>query len=248
MGAHAELTWFIPGDGSLRQSADWDRDVAPDTLAVQGGVHWGDVVFSVADGKVVKPSLPQDAKPGRAVVYPNGFGYEYTSGTEGSGRVALFDNSGKEMSRPELTGTFRVGSADVPMVETEMADVVLTLDGRRLLEIPKPQLMPYARLIGTTLFITSDERHRSWRQYDLRTGASGKTCDTENLGFGYLGSDGAVAVIADGSSARAIDLATCDSLWALPHETQTTAIEVWKVNTSLIQRTNEELFSLVAPS
>jgi hypothetical protein len=246
VGRQAELTWFVPGDGVLKQTEAWSRDVAPQMLAVQGGAGWGDVVFSVSDGKLVKPSLPASQQLGRAIVYPNGFGYEYT-GPDKSDRVSFFDNSGRVLSRPELNGTLLTGSLDVPMIETESKDVVMALDGRNLLEVPKSELTPYVRRIGTKLFIATDERQNRWQQYDLRTGSSDKTCELD-LGFGYIGSDGVVAIIADGSSADAIDLTTCAPLWALPHETRETAIEVWKVNTTLIQRTNDELFSLVAPN
>lgn len=249
VGPHTELTWFVAGAGTLSASEfeKWSRDVAPQALAVQHGTRAGDVVFSVADGKVVKPAMPKDRQLWSAIAYPNGFGYEYRSETDRVDRVAFFDNSGKELSQPESPGSLRIGPFDVPMVETESKDVIFTLDGRKLLELPKSERMPYARLIGTKLFITTDKSQRIWQQYDLRTGARGKTCDNEDLGFGYIGSDGAVAVIADGTSARAIDLVTCDPLWSLPQETQETAIEVWKVNTTLIQRTNDELFSLVSP-
>jgi len=37
-------------------------------------------------------------------------------------------------------------------------------------------------------------------------------------------------------------------LWSLPGSTQSEAKDVWKVNTTLIQRVNDELFSLVAPA
>lgn len=159
--------------------------------------------------------------------------------------MAFFDDSGKLLSSPDLVGTLRIGSLDLPMVEAESTDVVLTIDGRQLLEIPKSPLMPYARLIGTTLFVTTDERQRRWQQYDLRTGASGKTCEIEDLGFSYIASDGAVAIaIGRRTPAQAHDLTTCDKLWSLPASIQ----DVWKVNTTLIQRTNDELFSLVAPA
>jgi hypothetical protein len=48
--------------------------------------------------------------------------------------------------------------------------------------------------------------------------------------------------------AEAYDLATCDKLWSLPGSTQGEAKDVWKVNTTLIQRSNDELSSLVAPN
>jgi hypothetical protein len=39
------------------------------------------------------------------------------------------------------------------------------------------------------------------------------------------------------------DLATCDKLWSIPSSVQ----DVWRVNTTLIERINDEMFSLVAP-
>jgi hypothetical protein len=201
------------------------------------------VVFSVADGRIVKPVVLQDQRLGRAIAFPGGFGYELHNGGDGADRVAFFDDSGKLLSSPDLVGTLRIGSLDPPMVEAESTDVVLTIDGRQLLEIPKSTLMPYARLIGTTLFVTTDERQRRWRQYDLRTGASGKTCEIEDLGFSYIASDGAVAIaIGRRTPAQAYDLtpATSSGRFRPPYRT-------FGRSTPLIQRTNDELFSLVAP-
>jgi len=251
VGSHAELTWFVPGDGNVGQQAEWDRDVAPQPLAVQGGPGSSttNVVFSVADGTVVKPEVRQSEQFGRAVAYPGGFGYEYSatpaSVTDG---VAFFDNSGKLLSHPSFQGDLRTGSLDLPMMETNSVDVVLTLDGRKLIELPKAPLMPYARLIGARLFLTSDEKQKTWQEYDLRTGAAGKTCDVDSLGYSYIGSDGEVAVLrGETSAARGIDLVTCDEIWSLPGETQSEGKDVWRVNTTLIERINDELFSLVAP-
>ena len=253
VGPHAELTWFVQGDGIVGQVEDWDRDAAPQPLAVQGGVDSSttDVVFSVADGTVMKPEVPQGWRFGQAIVYPGGFGYEYSAtGEYFSDQVAFFDDSGRELSRPNFKGTLLTGSRDLPMVQTSSNDLVLTLDGRTLLELPKSTAMPYTRPIGEKLFIEiGGERERSWRQYDLRTGASGKTCDIEGLGYYYIASDGAVAILSgDGDAARGFDLTTCVELWSLPGETQSQGKDVWKVNTTLIQRVNDELFSLVAPA
>jgi hypothetical protein len=248
IGARGEPTWFVPGSGIIAQEKDWDHDVAPQPLAVQGGPNSSttDVVFSVADGKVVKPEVPQGGRFGLAFVYPGGFGYEYSAtGEYFSDQVAFFDDSGRELSRPNFKATILTGSRGIPMVQTPSADVVLTLEGRKLLELPKSTAMPYTRPIGERLFIeTGGERESSWRQYDLRTGASGKTCDIEGLGYYYIASDGAVAVlIGDSDAARGFDLTTCDELWSLPGSTQSQTKEVWTVNTTLIQRTNDELFS-----
>jgi hypothetical protein len=252
IGTHGELTWFVPGNGIIAQQKDWEHDSNPQPLVVQGGANSSttDVVVSVADGKVVKPEVPQGARFGKAMVYPNGFGYEYSAvGDVFSDQVAYFDASGKTLSRPDFKGTILEGSREIPMVQTPSADVVLTLEGRKLLELPKSTTMPYTRPIGETLFIeTGEERESSWRQYDLRTGASGKTCEIEGLGYYYIASDGAVAVLSgDGDTARGFDLSTCDELWSLPGETQSEGKDVWRVNTTLIQRVNDELFSLVAP-
>lgn len=251
VGPHGELTWLVPGSGHLTQATEWDRDVAPQPLAVQDGAGSSttSVVFSVADGKVVKPELPQGQRFGRAIAFPGGFGYEYSAtGGYPSGGVAFFDVSGKPLGHPELVGTLRIGSLDLPMVETESTDVVTTLAGRKVLEIPKSTLAPSARLIRTRLLITADESKAHWQQYDLTTGVSGKTCEIEDLGFSYIGSDGAVAIVVGRRTpAEGYDLTTCDKLWSIPGSTQSEAKDVWKVNTTLVQRTNDELFSLVAP-
>jgi hypothetical protein len=253
VGPHAERTWFVPGRGSLGQQRDWNHDAPTQTLAVQGGAGSSttDVVFSVADGHVVTPDMPQGARLGQAMIYPGGFGYGYsTTGDYFSDQVAFFDDSGKSLSRPDSKEILLTGSRDIPMVQSPSTDTVVTLDGRKLLEFPKSTAMPSTRLIGERLFIDAGgEREKSWQQYDLRTGASAKTCDIEGLGYYYTASDGAVALIrSDGSAARAFDLSTCDELWSLPGETQSEGKDVWRINTTLVQRTNDELFSLVAPA
>ena len=146
-----------------------------------------------------------------------------------------------------MNGTSGIGSLDVPLVRTQTRDVFFNLDGQQLLDIPAAERMPYARLIGERLFVTTDESMKSWQQYDLRAGTGGKTCETEDLAFSYIASDGTVAIVVGRRSpAQAFDLATCKPLWSIPGSTQGEAKDVWKVNTTLIQRTNDELFSLVA--
>jgi hypothetical protein len=253
IGTRGELTWFVAGGGIIAQEKNWEHDANPQPLVVQGGANSSttDIVFSVADGTVVKPEVPPGARFGKAMVYPNGFGYEYSAtGDFFSDQVAFFDESGKTLSRPDFKATILDGSREIPMVQTPTADVVLTLEGRKLVELPKSTAMPYTRPIGERLFIeTGGERESSWRQYDLRTAASGKTCDIEGLGYYYIASDGAVAVLTgDGDAARGFDLSTCDEQWSIPGETQSEGKDVWRVNTTLVQRVNDELFSLVAPA
>ena len=252
IGVRGELTWFVPGNGMITQQKDWEHDTPPQPIAVQGGAASSpaDVVFSVADGKVVKPIVPNGNQLGMAFAYPGGFGYEYSSSTDYTwDRVAFFDTSGRALGQRDLKATILTGSRDIPMLQTPSADVVMTLDGRKLLELPKSTAMPRPRLIGERLLVDAGgERETTWRQYDLRTGKSAKTCDVEGLGYYYIASDGNVALISgEGAAARAIDLDTCDELWSLPGETQSEGKDVWRVNTTLVERINDELFSLVAP-
>ena len=249
VGPRGELTWFVPGDGMLSaQFATWDRDTRLSTFAVQGGGGVADVVFSVVDGKVVKPSVPQEVQLGQAIVYPKGIGYEYTRTGDFAERVAFFDNTGKKLSEPEPGGTLETRSVDLPMVGSKSNDRVFALDGRKLLELPASGAPPNARLIGPRFFVATDADHRVWQQFDLLTGETGKTCEGDSLGFYYIASDGEVAVaLGDGTPAQGIDLATCGTLWSLPGSAPNEAKEVWKVHTTLVQRTNDRLFSLVSP-
>lgn len=247
VGSRGELTWFVPGNGVLSaQFAMRDSATPPSMLAVQGGDGGSDVVFSVVNGTVIEPRVPQDIQLGQAVVYPDGFGYEYTTKTDLRERVALFDPTGMRLDSTEIIGTLENRSTDLPTVIGARQETVMTIDGRKLLEIPRSLASSDVRLIGTRLFITGDPD--MWQQFDLTTGDAGKTCEGKSLGAYYIGSDGDVVVAhGDGSLAQGIDLTTCERLWSLkprPDE----AGEVWKVHDTLIQRANDRLFSLVAPN
>lgn len=250
VGPRAELTWFVPGDGILpTQFTTPDRDTPESTLAVQGSGRIADVVFSVVDGRVVKPSMPQDVQPGRAVVYPGGFGLEYTPEDDYTKeRVAFFDDTGKKLSDPALEGRLENGSLDLPMISARSGRTVFSLDGRELLKLKPSTPAADARLIGSHFYFAADADHRVWQQFDLLTGEAGKTCEGDSLGVYYIASDGAVAVASgDDGLAQGVDLATCETLWSIPGPAPNEAKEVWKVHTTLVQRTDDRLFSLVAP-
>lgn len=252
VGSRGEVTWFVAGDGILpSQFTVEHRDSIPSTLAIQGSGRVADVVFSVVDGTVVAPEMPQGTQLGRAVVYPGGFGYEYTTaGDYATERVAFFDDTGKKLGEPTMEGALENRSLDVPMVGSKAKNVAITLEGQQLLELPPSGPRPYARLIGSRFLIATDPDHRMWQQFDLRTGEAGKTCEGDTLWTYYIASDGEVAVALDEGDGlvQGVDLATCDVLWSIPGPAPTEAKEVWKVNTTLVQRTNDRLFSLVAPS
>ncbi|MGE2836837.1 hypothetical protein [Mycobacterium sp. SMC-4] len=246
VGSRGELTWFVPGDGILpAQFAFWDHDTRRPALAVQGTASGADVVFSTVDGAVITPSLPPDVRLRRAVVYPGGFGYEYSDG--GSDFVAFFDETGARRGEPIAAEGLETRSLDVPMVRTPAAYRVMASEGRQLLELPRTDTSPHARLIGSRLFVAQDQANREWQEFDLNTGERGRTCGSRNLGFDYVGTDGVVTVTrGDGILARGVDLTTCDTLWTLPGS-QEHVTEVWRVGTTLVQRTDDTLFSLVAP-
>lgn len=248
IGPRGDLTWFVPGNGILSaQFASWNRDAVPSDLGVQNSGSVADVVFSAADGTVVKPAVPQGASLERAMVYPQGFGYEYTA-ADGQRGVMLFDDFGSMTSDLRQRATLETRSADLPTLANSSGDRVMALDGRVLVELPPTVPDVEARLIGTRLFLANDPDHTTWQQFDLQTGKAGAACETDALGFYYIASDGDVAIaLNDDTPARAVDLTTCEELWAMPTSGPDEAVEVWKVGAALIQRTNDRLFSLVSP-
>ena len=252
VGPRGELTWFVPGNGMLpTQFTRPGRDTPPSTLAVQGSGGLTDVVFSVVDGTVVKPSVPQAVQLGQAIVYPGGFGYEYTHRRRVHDRVLFFDDTGNKLSEPEPGGHARdpLRRPATRGFEGERSD--LHPGGPQAsVELPPSGPAPDARLIGSRFFVATDADRRKWQQFDLRTGEPGKTCEGDSLGPYYIGSDGEVAVALgrENGPARGVDLATCETLWSIPAPAPSEAKEVWKVHGTLIQRTDDRLFSLVAPS
>src|SRR5690242_20427563 len=106
----------------------------PSTLAIRSSGGVADVVFSVVDGKVVKPAMPQGTQLGRAVVYQGGFGYEYTvAGDYTTDRVAFFDETGKMLSEPGTEGRLENRSLDVPIVGSKSKNLILALAGQQIL-------------------------------------------------------------------------------------------------------------------
>lgn len=250
VGPRAELTRHVPGTGSGSFPKDDDSDVPAPALAVQSRLREPDVVFSLADGKVLTPPVPAGEKVRRAVVYAGGFAYELDRDYTGTG-IAFFDDEGREQGRLDCDAQLRSGSEVIPIAQTETADRVLTIAGKPLLELPKFNLMPYTRLAGTTLLVSTDEDQRIWRQFDLRTGTEGKTCDNEAISYAYIGSSGDVVVTSGGRNTKALaqgmDLMMCETLWTLPGSTIDEAKDIWRVNTTLVLRVNNELSSLVPP-
>jgi len=53
--------------------------------------------------------------------------------------------------------------------------------------------------------------------------------------------------LGNDTPAQGVDLTTCETLWSTPTPAPNEAKEVWKVNSPLVQRTDDRLFSLAAP-
>jgi hypothetical protein len=250
VGPHAELTWHVPGTGSVAFPKDDASDVPAPALAVASRLREPDLVFSLPDGKVLTPTMPAGEKARRAVVYPGGFAYQRERDYPGTG-ISFFDNEGREQGRFDGEAELLSGSEVIPVARTDDADRVLTMAGKPLLELPISKLMPDTRLAGTTLLVSTDEDRRIWRQFDLRTGKEGTTCDHEAVSYAYIGSSGDVVVTSGGRNtkalAQAMDLNTCEILWTLPGSTTDEAKDIWRVNTTLVLRVNNELSSLVPP-
>lgn len=255
VGPEAETTWFVPGDGSVDQKYLGPRDVARPALATQtSGGPDGKVVFSLTDGKVIKPEMDENAEQQQTVVYPGGFA-AVIEFSETRREVQFFDVNGKRLSREGVRGLLNANATDLPMINlTSGGWAVYTPDGDRVLQAPG--VMPQeSRLVGERLFVKdpNDTMVRRWQQYDLRTGGSGKECN-HDLGGGYLGTDGQVGVFKSGNpniglATKAMDLATCDTLWTIESPVGSFR-HVWRINTTLVELSDDgtELMSLVAPS
>jgi hypothetical protein len=156
---------------------------------------------------------------------------------------------GQQIVGPLLDADLQTRSVDLPLVRSQQRFRVFALDGRPLLDIPASTAAPNVRLIGTRIFITTDAAGDEWHQFNLTNGREGASCRGEGLGAYYVASDGSVAVaLGDRSLVDGVDLDTCQVIWSIPGSGTNEAKEVWKVHTTLVQRTDDRLFSLVSPS
>ena len=250
IGPRAETTWFVPGDGQVRAGPPHRFEPLPQELAAQLSADpraYEMTVFSLSDGKVIRPEVDNGAHLEKTEVYPGGFAAEVDDGRKSLG-IQFFDDTGKRLSERSVKGTLT--AVGLPIVKSNDQSSVYSPDGRKLLDIPAGAI----RLVGTTLFVNENksEAFPMWRQYDLKTGAKGPACDFNMSNF--LGVNGSVIVFdvtnrEAGLVAKARDLATCDTLWTLPSKVNSFG-RVWRINTALVQLSDDgtELSSLVAPT
>lgn len=246
IGPRAETTWFVPGHGSAQPNSPRVSGSAPSAVATQdaNAAQARDAtVFALGDGTIVKPEIPEGVPLKTTFVYAGGFAADVESAS-----VLFFDEHGKRLGDAE--GSLSTDQSELPVVTEHDVSTVYSPTGAPLLrgKTPPPSV------VGTTAFVSEagPQGVPLLRQYDLKTGAKGSACEF-NLN-NYLGTDGSVLVFAvgnpgSGSVAKAIDRATCDTLWTLPAEIDSLA-RIWRVNSTLVRLSDDgtELWSLVSPT
>lgn len=260
IGPTANTTWFVPGAGDVAPKYLPPLDIDPPLMAYQttsGRGSFGKVVFSLADGRVVKLDLPPGAEQQNTLLYPGGFA-SLIETRDSRDEVQFFDESGNRTSARILTGglPLLLDYFNLPVV-TSFAPgdswAILTPRGGLVFSASKGSGEP-VRFIGSRLIISaSDFSTRGWAQYDVSTGTWGKRCTNLDMDGGYLGSDGRIAVTSDGNQTigldtEATDLDTCQRLWVISSAPGSWR-DVWRINTTLVQLSDDgtELMSLVAP-
>lgn len=239
VGAHAELTWFLPGSGEIQDPGAWNPDIPPLTLAVQTvkspSDSRGDRVFSVVDGKDLTPTPPPGTRLAEAVVYNGGFAYQVDGGAATGTR--MYDTTGREVGRQEPERSYPRQNAAMLTLVVGGNFQIYDAAGKLVATIPSRGLAADFETIGAKVYIraagSGDGVESTWQQWDLRTAAPGATC-TMALGPAYAASDGTVVVTnshtGDVSHYVAIDTTNCQALWEVPGK-----VWIHKVGTGLIE-------------
>ncbi|WP_166907070.1 hypothetical protein [Mycobacterium sp. DL440] len=242
VGPQAQTTWFVPGAGVV---AEHNSDVA-----FQGtGREDGATLFSLTDGEVLDPQFPDNTELLNTAFFSGGFAQQFTE-KPGHDFVQLFDGTGKLTTNKRFEGTLRSTAGNLIGIGDSHSYVVYTLQGEKLLDLSGGHL----QLIGTTLWVSETDKSTQqtlYRPYDMRTGDKGEPCEF-NLGTGYLGSDGTVAVRAPVNPksdllADAWDLTKCERVWSIPRNGPLGRIT--RLGDTLVRLSDDgtELFSLVSP-
>lgn len=258
IGDTANTTWFVPGDGSLRTEKG-PTNFAASTLAAQTtGGRGSDrmVVFSLRDGKVLEPELPEDVEPTSAVVYPGGFAVQTTPKSQQPTPdvVWFFDNDGRQLGHAVAAGSLDTLSNEIPIVASSRTSTVYSNEGNPLVDVIGFDSGSGQLLLGKWFFVneTSSESQNHWQQYDLTDGSKGCICRSALSGL--VGSDGTTAVFTDQTPSPqrdtlGVDIATCVERWRFTSAPGSFS-RVWRAGTTLIELSDDgtELMSLVAPS
>lgn len=246
VGPKAELTWFIPGLGTVFGPAN--------DIAAQGTNDSENYVFfSLTDGRQFAPEIPDSTFIDGVRFGNDGFAALVVADDEfNTSTTDAFDLSGKKLGTlgrngyPVAAGLYIDGSVS--------GWKVVTAEGSRLLSVEGHA--PYdTLLIGSTLYINESNNAQMpyWQPYDLKSGDKGQPCEID-LGEQYLGTDGTIAVRAVTNPrvdliAKAFDLKTCEMVWSLPKEANSFG-RIWRIGDTLVQLSDDgtELNALVAPN
>ncbi|MBS9532784.1 hypothetical protein KIH27_04180 [Mycobacterium sp. M1] len=259
IGPHGELTWFVPGDGTVGGRQPRNSDLPTQTLTSQRSAQRGSdqsVVFSVVDGTIATPELNPDIVQQSTIVHSSGFVAEL-HGRDDSARRAIgfFDTAGKQRGQRNDATVTALGWQDVPVLRRADAPHywVSNAEGESLAAVRLDGALAAVRLVGSRLFLGADPtRWDAWVQYDLATGEQAATCKVA-MADDYLGSHGSTAVFTFGDPDTGIgmvarDLDTCETRWRMEPEAGSSR-RVWRAGLTLIQFSADatELSSLVAP-
>ncbi|MDG4668381.1 hypothetical protein [Mycobacterium sp. 236(2023)] len=259
IGPRAEPTWFVPGAGDTSPLYVNGLDIDQPPLAFQtvlGYDTFERTLFSVTDGRVIEPEIPDASEIVSIQLFPGGFAAEVQPRGQRTpdSEILLFDEEGRKTTDVDLGRTgipIELPVFESPVIKNQSWRL-FTPDGGLLAETAEPPV----RLLGSRLIVDADESStRSWGQYDIHTGAKGKRCNNLDMDSGYIGYDGkSIAVTSDGNQTvgldtEATDFDTCERLWTISSPPGSFR-DVWRINTTLIQLSDDgtELMSLVAPS
>lgn len=250
IGAKAETTWFVPGDGSIQVQDLTQYGFAPQELTTQGHRNprqWSTTVFSVSDGKVLHDGSADGVRLEKTVVYPGGFAAYTRKGDDRRG-VQFFDITGHRVGEEVPDGSLSDNTPGLPIIQSDDDYSVFSIDGRRLLAVPRGAIY----IADSTLYVngSGSEAFPEYQQYELPSGAKGPVC-----GFAmrhFIGTDGATMLFAPNMLnsqvlLSAYDKASCERLWKIPSSGGDE--RVWRVGGNLIRSSDDgtELTSLVSP-
>lgn len=209
LGADGRPSWFIPGSGTL---IGWPSTVLTQIPNPDDPTYR---IFSVADGAELTPDPPEGVTLRRATAYPDGFAYQY----EGSGEIGVlfYDARGILQKRQTLSGYSLLDDVGFPIVLDENVFRVFSVAGEQLAEIPAEAALsatPQFHLLGDQLLLKfGNYSSGDWQRWDLTTGTLVGNCEMSL--HPLVGSDGRIALVADGNDVVATDLSSCQPLWRL---------------------------------
>ncbi|WP_354524729.1 hypothetical protein [Mycolicibacterium sp. 624] len=253
IGPRAETTWFVPGDGRAQTAPPDNSRPVPQSLVAQGDANprkWATTIFSVSDGKVIKPAVEEGASLADTAVYAGGFAAEILGPDGTRSGISFFDETGQRVGDQGVDGALSDDSIDLPVISSgdDSPLTVYSPQGRKLIEVPHGAISR----VGTALLVndTKSQSFPMWQQYDLKTGDEGSACDFPMQN--YIGTDGSIFVFEvtnhnAGLLATARDRISCEKVWSIPSKPDSLA-RIWRINSTLIQLSDDgmELNSLVA--